>query len=70
MTKINEVAARFLEHELKQEMEFHLKENVFSGWKLKINEADPQTLRFVYPQSFSDSSILQEIRLESGAFVA
>ena len=37
---------------------------------LYIDETDKQTIRFVYPQTFSDTSILQEIRLEIGALAA
>lgn len=32
-----------------------------------IDDNDPQTVKIVYPNSFADSSILQEIRLEIGA---
>lgn len=35
-----------------------------------IDDDDPQTVKIVYPNSFSDSSILQEIRLEIGALAA
>lgn len=35
-----------------------------------IDDNDPQTVKIVYPNSFSDSSILQEIRLEIGALAA
>lgn len=35
-----------------------------------IDYNDPQTVKIVYPNSFSDSSILQEIRLEIGALAA
>ena len=35
-----------------------------------INENDPQTVKIAYPNSFSDTSILQEIRLEIGALAA
>lgn len=37
---------------------------------LYIDETDQQTIRFVYPQTFTDTSILQEIRLEIGALAA
>lgn len=42
------------------------------GKKVKcfIEDNDPQTIKIVYPNSFSDSSILQEIRLEIGALAA
>lgn len=35
-----------------------------------IDDNDHQTVKIVYPNSFSDSSILQEIRLEIGALAA
>ena len=35
-----------------------------------IDEDDPQTVKIAYPNSFSDGSILQEIRLEIGALAA
>ena len=35
-----------------------------------IDEDDPQTVKIAYPNSFSDMSILQEIRLEIGALAA
>ncbi len=38
--------------------------------KCYIEENDPQTVKIAYPNSFSDTSILQEIRLEIGALAA
>ena len=35
-----------------------------------IDDTDPQTIKIIYPNSFMDSSILQEIRLEIGALAA
>lgn len=42
------------------------------GGKIKcfIDDDDPQTIKIEYPNSFSDPSILQEIRLEIGALAA
>ena len=68
--KINGDAARFLEDELMPEMQAHLDSQHIVGCSLAIDAGDPQTLRFFYPQSFSDNSILQEIRLETGALAA
>lgn len=68
--KINGDAARFLEDELMPEMQAHLDSQHIAGCSLAIDAGDPQTLRFFYPQSFSDNSILQEIRLETGALAA
>lgn len=68
--RINADGATFLAEKLRPEMETYLKEQGIEGWSMEIDEADPQTLRFFYPQSFSDDSILQEIRLETGALAA
>lgn len=38
--------------------------------KCFIEDGDPQTIKIVYPNSFTDSAILQEIRLEIGALAA
>ena len=38
--------------------------------KCYIDADDPQTVKITYPNSFSDASILQEIRLEIGALAA
>lgn len=68
--KINEDAASFLRDSLTPEMLAYLEEQRITDASLRIDEDDPQTLRFFYPQSFSDDSILQEIRLETGALAA
>lgn len=38
--------------------------------KCYIDDGDPQTIKIAYPNSFSDTSVLQEIRLEIGALAA
>lgn len=68
--KINEDAASFLRDSLMPEMLAYLEEQRITDAPLRIDGDDPQTLRFFYPQSFSDDSILQEIRLETGALAA
>lgn len=68
--QINEDAASFLREELMPEMQAYLDEQHIASASLQIDGDDPQTLRFFYPQSFSDDSILQEIRLETGALAA
>lgn len=40
------------------------------GYRFYIDEADKQTIRFVYPQLFSDEALVQEIRLEIGSLAA
>lgn len=68
--QINEDAASFLREELMPEMQAYLDGQHIANASLQIDRDDPQTLRFFYPQSFSDDSILQEIRLETGALAA
>lgn len=68
--QINEDAASFLREELMPEMRAYLDGQHIANTSLRIDRDDPQTLRFFYPQSFSDDSILQEIRLETGALAA
>lgn len=68
--QINEDAALFLREELMPEMQAYLDRQHIANASLRIDKDDPQTLRFFYPQSFSDDSILQEIRLETGALAA
>lgn len=68
--QINEDAASFLREELMPEMRAYLDGQHIANASLRIDEDDPQTLRFFYPQSFPDDSILQEIRLETGALAA
>ncbi len=70
VSRINADAASFLRDELMPEMRAYLDGQHIAGASLRIDGDDPQTLRFFYPQSFSDDSILQEIRLETGALAA
>ena len=63
VAKINDDAARFLQGTLMPEMQDYIEEQQIGGGSIAIDQKDPQTLRFFYPQSFSDNSILQEIRL-------
>ena len=68
--RINKDAGAFLRNSLMPEMLAYLKEQHIVDASLRIDEDAPPTLRFFYPQSFSDDSILQEIRLETGALAA
>lgn len=70
VSQINEDAATFLRDKLMPEMQTYLDGQRIEDTSLHIDKNDPQTLRFFYPQSFSDNSILQEIRLETGALAA
>lgn len=68
--KANDKAAKFLENKfvsaLQEEVDMEL------GCKVgfHIDKKDKQTVDFVYPQIFSNPSILQQIRLEIGALAA
>lgn len=68
--RINEDAGVFLRDILMPEMQAYVEAQGIDNASLRIDEDDPQTLRFFYPQSFPDDSILQEIRLETGALAA
>lgn len=68
--RINADAGKFLCDSLMPEMQAYLEGQHIANASLHIDEDDPQTLRFFYPQSFPDESILQEIRLETGALAA
>jgi hypothetical protein len=68
--KINADAGIFLLDTLKPLLEADFRNDINGEWALQIEERDPQTLCFHYPRSFADSSILQEIRLETGALAA
>lgn len=68
--EINEKTANFLEEVFMP----HINEIIISqgieGFRLYIEEADQQTVRFVYPQIFVDEALVQEIRLEIGSLAA
>lgn len=68
--KINADAGDFLAGTLKPAMESDFADSLAGDFALRIEEDDPQTLCFDYPRSFSDASILQTIRLETGALAA
>ncbi len=68
--RLDEDTASFLREELMPEMQAYIETQHIGSSALRIDQDDPQTLRFLYPQSFSDDSILQEIRLETGALAA
>ena len=68
--RINADAASFLQDELKPLMERDLAGMLDGDFSLRIDANDPQTLCFDYPRLYEEGSILQEIRLESGALAA
>lgn len=72
--KFNKMANEKTEIFLETKFMPHLKKIVsiqgIKNYKLYIEDSDKQTIRFVYPQLFSDESLVQEIRLEIGSLAA
>ncbi|MEF9998212.1 MAG: nucleotidyl transferase AbiEii/AbiGii toxin family protein [Lachnospiraceae bacterium] len=68
--KANNQVAIFLEEEFLPVLIHDLNNELGKDVRLYINPKDKQTIDFVYPQIFSNPSILQEIRLEIGALAA
>ena len=68
--EVNQQTEIFLRNEFLPELQNELSKELTDSITLYIDEDDGQTINFVYPQSFSDSSILQEIRLEIGGLAA
>lgn len=65
----NARAINFIETKLTPAIQDGLSELLKGKFSLSI-DTDGQTIKFVYPQLFSDFSILQEIRLEIGPLAA
>lgn len=63
-------AEKFLADEFLPAMAEDFKSLLSVPFECYIDEQDGQTVKFRYPNKFSDSSILQEIRLEIGALAA
>ena len=66
----NKKAEVFLREEFLEAIVRGISEELQLSAQLYIDNNDSQTVKFVYPQSFSNNSILQEIRLEIGALAA
>ena len=66
----NECAETFLHDVFLPEIQKDLTEELTLPVKCDIDLHDGQTIKFTYPNSFSDTAILQEIRLEIGALAA
>jgi len=66
----NEKAAQFLSTEFIDSIRNNI--SIELGYKVEfyIDDDDKQTVNFVYPQLFSNPSILQQVRLEIGALAA
>lgn len=66
----NERAETFLLDEFLPAIKKDLSDELMLPVKCEIDSHDGQTVKFTYPNSFSDTAILQEIRLEIGALAA
>lgn len=66
----NNRAEVFLRDEFLPAIEKDLMKELTFPVKCEIDPHDGQTIKFKYPNSFSDTAILQEIRLEIGALAA
>jgi hypothetical protein len=68
--EIRNKAAAFIGDTLLSEMRSDFKELGLTDFSLRIVPSDPQTIRFYYPQAFSEDALLQEVRIEAGALSA
>ncbi len=66
----NERAKAFFGAEFLPAIKRDLSEELALPVRCDLDPQDGQTVRFIYPNSFSDTAILQEIRLEIGALAA
>ena len=66
----NARAAKFLADEFLPRMKEDLSSEITQPFEIIIDKKDCQTVCFLYPKIYSDSSILQEIRLEMGSLAA
>lgn len=68
--EINRKASQFLGVEVLTKMKEDFKSRFNEEFDLYIDQDDPQTICFVYPQSYKDEAILSLIRLEIGPLAA
>lgn len=66
----NERAEAFIRDRFLPEIKKDLSEELTHPVRCEIDPHDGQTVKFNYPNSFSDTAILQDIRLEIGALAA
>lgn len=66
----NARSADFLGREFVTELRRGLNTIVGGEMDIRIDASDPNTVVFAYPCAFADSSILREIRIESGSLAA
>lgn len=68
--KANEKSAAFLKDVFVPRLREDLEAELCRAVEIDIDAADPNTVVFNYPCTFSDASILREIRIESGSLAA
>ena len=68
--EINNRVSEFIREKLKYNLENIVVEQGVENCRFYIEESDPQTIRFIYPQIYKDDALLQEIRLEIGCLAA
>lgn len=68
--EINSKTADFLREILMPYLQNVIIEQGIDGSKFYIEATDLQTIRFIYPQLYTDKALLQEIRLEIGSLAA
>jgi len=66
----NRKTAEFLKFEFLDEIVKDVSKTLQHPVQFQIGAEDTQTVKFIYPQSFSDSAILPEIKLEIGVLAA
>ena len=70
IAKINADAAEFVAEDVRPSLASYIDSNTNEEAEVYVKGDDPLTICFRYPQAFTDATILQEIRLESGALAA
>lgn len=68
--EVNQKTAKFLKKVLMPHLKKIAIEQEIKSYKFYIEEMDQQTIRFVYPQIYTDEALVQEIRLEIGSLAA
>lgn len=68
--EMNNKTAEFLSDALMPHLYSVVKEQGIEGGSFYIDKKDQLTIRFVYPQLYSDEALTQEIRLEIGCLAA
>lgn len=66
----NKQAEAYISDEMIPNLRELFGKNLNEPYELIIDEADRQTIRFIYPQLFKDNALRQEIRLEIGPLAA